>query len=743
MAEVPFNPLQSVLPDSRMPAPDYSPEMFGAGAGKALQGAAQEGFDYARQQQALNDDAEAKDADVAYQRQLNTLGFDPDNGYFAKLGKSSLDAYQSTQEQASQARDAIASTMQSPRARQAFERAAAGHLMNFTESMSRHNQQQRKLWLVGSSDARANETIAIAANYWNDDKRFDQAVATARDEAMQQGDLQGWSDEQKQAQARAYESKAWVLRISRVNQSNPIAASDMFNAHAAALDPVQAVQLSATLKQSVIPVQTRALADAIMSGSQTPNANLVDAVRQAESDGKRFGADGKILEGPATAQGTAKGEMQVLDGTTASPGFGVIPAKDDTPAERARVGRDYLQAMLQRYGNQSMALAAYNWGPAKVDGLIAKGIDPRMGGAAAQRFVDALPAETQAYIAKINKSAPPTAGAPPTERDINSHLAGWMAQVKESAKTIWPDDPAAQDAAVAQLVQSVGVINTGNAATERANTDDLLNAVLGFQNIAGNITQLPPDRRPKTLSDLMAIPGMQERFAAADPEKKRALNTLLEQNAKGENPTWTQKAFDKYYALIGMQVNDPEAFLRVNLADAETLRTLPQQATLTLMGAQRAMATKQERDLSRGANVTAAIGMARTMGLLRDAGIDPSAKPGSAAADRFNQFTGQLTEALDQFLQTEKKTPTQKDQRAIVTRLLSEGYQTNASSWLFWNKSERLFEATDLKTWRAKVPPAMHQALFDALKKQIGREPSDQEMDDAWTVRVRQMGSVK
>lgn len=743
MADVPFNPLQSVLPDSRAPAPEYTPEMFGAGAGRALQGGAQQGLDYAQKQQALNDDAEAKDADVAYQRALNDLGFGAENGYFSQLGKKSLDAYAPTQQQAADAREAIASNIQSPRARAAFDRAASVHLMNFTESMSRHNQQQRKLWLVGSSDARANETIAIAANYWNDPKRFAQAVATARDEAFQQGDLQGWSDEQKQAQARAYESKAWVLRISKMSQTNPMGAQDLFNENAAALDPVAAVQLSATLKQSVIPVQTRALADAVMQGTQTPSANLVDAVVQAESGGRRFAPDGKILEGPATAKGTAKGEMQVLDSTNASPGFGVIPAKDDTPAERARVGRDYLQAMLQRYGNQSMALAAYNWGPAKVDGLIAKGIDPRMGGAAEQRFVDALPAETQAYIAKINKSAPPTPGSAPTERDINSHLAGWMAQVKESAKAMWPDDPAAQDAAVAQLVQSVGVINTGNAATERASIEGLMNATLGFQSIAGNVTQLPADQRPKTLSELMQRPGAQDAWNAADPEKKRGILALLEQNAKGENPTWTDKAFKKYYALIGMQQNDPEAFLRVNMTDAELLRTLPQQATLSLMAQQKAMSSKQERDIRRGANVTQAISMAKQMGLLRGAGIDPNAKPGSADADRFDQFTGRLTEALDQFLQSEKKAPTQKEQRAIVTRLLSEGYQTNASRYVFWSKPERLFEATDLKTWRAKVPAEMHQPLFDALKAQIGRDPSDQEMDDAWTVRVRQMGSVK
>ena len=40
--------------------------------------------------------------------------------------------------------------------------------------------------------------------------------------------------------------------------------------------------------------------------------------------------------------------MQVMDATNRDPGFGVLPAQDDSPEERARVGRDYLQA---RFGN--------------------------------------------------------------------------------------------------------------------------------------------------------------------------------------------------------------------------------------------------------------------------------------------------------------------------------------------------------------------------------------------------------
>lgn len=125
--------------------------------------------------------------------------------------------------------------------------------------------------------------------------------------------------------------------------------------------------------------------------AQEPSSKeLLEAVKQQESGGRRYDSSGKLLEGPMTKYGTAKGEMQVLDMTNKDPGFGVRPAKDDSAEERARVGRDYLAAMVKRYGDKKTALVAYNWGPGNTDKWLKNGADPAK-----------LPAETQNYVAKI------------------------------------------------------------------------------------------------------------------------------------------------------------------------------------------------------------------------------------------------------------------------------------------------------------------------------------------------------
>jgi hypothetical protein len=117
---------------------------------------------------------------------------------------------------------------------------------------------------------------------------------------------------------------------------------------------------------------------------------LADVVKHIESGGKRFDENGNLLTSPKGAQG----EMQVMPGTATDPGFGVTPAKDNSPAELARVGRDYLGAMQQKYGDTDKALAAYNAGPGAVDNAIkAHGDD----------WLAHLPDETQKYVAKANK----------------------------------------------------------------------------------------------------------------------------------------------------------------------------------------------------------------------------------------------------------------------------------------------------------------------------------------------------
>ena len=129
---------------------------------------------------------------------------------------------------------------------------------------------------------------------------------------------------------------------------------------------------------------------ALRGALRSARPTMEDVVKHIESGGRRYDKDGNLLTSPKGAQG----EMQVMPGTATDPGFGVTPARDGSPDELARVGRDYLQAMTSRYGDNDKALAAYNAGPGAVDAAVKKHDDD---------WLANMPAETRQYVAKANK----------------------------------------------------------------------------------------------------------------------------------------------------------------------------------------------------------------------------------------------------------------------------------------------------------------------------------------------------
>jgi hypothetical protein len=115
---------------------------------------------------------------------------------------------------------------------------------------------------------------------------------------------------------------------------------------------------------------------------------LTQYVLAKESGGRRYDKSGNIL----TSSKGAEGEMQVMPLTQRDPGFGVPPAKDNSPEEKARVGRDYLAALYNKYGDEKTAAIAYNMGPGATDKWLKAGAD-----------VSKLPNETKKYIAQLAK----------------------------------------------------------------------------------------------------------------------------------------------------------------------------------------------------------------------------------------------------------------------------------------------------------------------------------------------------
>jgi len=136
----------------------------------------------------------------------------------------------------------------------------------------------------------------------------------------------------------------------------------------------------------------------------TPLSDDISAVVHVESRGNPNAVSPK----------GARGTMQVMPGTNTQPGYGVIPARDDSEGERARVGEDYLSTLQQKYGREG-GLRAYNMGP----GAYEKYLAGRRG----------LPAETAAYVPLVNKAG----GKPAAQSGAQPR---WMSATPDTGETV-------------------------------------------------------------------------------------------------------------------------------------------------------------------------------------------------------------------------------------------------------------------------------------------------------------------
>lgn len=125
------------------------------------------------------------------------------------------------------------------------------------------------------------------------------------------------------------------------------------------------------------------------------------AIGIVESGGKHFKPDGSILTSSAGAQG----KYQLMPDTgkelAAKRGVEYNPADED---QNALLASDYANQLYGKYGSETLAGAAYNWGMGNVDNLIDKVGDPRKGEISEAEFVSKLPAETRGWLSRYHKN---------------------------------------------------------------------------------------------------------------------------------------------------------------------------------------------------------------------------------------------------------------------------------------------------------------------------------------------------
>lgn len=305
--------------------------------------------------------------------------------------------------------------------------------LDFRAGLQAHENQEITNYGKSVTNATVTLETEAAAKQWNSPELVGRSIQNITDSLNAQGTREGIpADVVKAAiQDKVSNVHSNVLALAIESKNLPY-ANEYLKQNGRDMTAADTLKYKGAIDKEMRTDEAVSIAHVVygrLLPSIQPNDidRLTTLVAGQESGNRERDAAGNLITSSAGAQG----KMQVMPKTNTNPGYGVIPAKDDSDAERTRVGRDYLQAMLKHYGGDTdKALAAYNGGPGTVDKAIADAKNGKDG----KTYLDLLPKETQDYVASIGGKYAAGAGMPQrvTLEDLHNNVRKEMAGKPQS-----------------------------------------------------------------------------------------------------------------------------------------------------------------------------------------------------------------------------------------------------------------------------------------------------------------------
>jgi soluble lytic murein transglycosylase len=380
-------------------------------AGQALGNLGAQTAEYAARETMLANQVRVDSALNQVRAAQQHLTYDPEAGYLAQKGAAAIepddqgmrldDNYtQKLQATISEAAGSLANDKQ----REVFAQHANDLTTTFSGQVQEHVFREAKNFGIETQQGTVALARQAAMQSWNDDVKVGAQIDSAKAATWKAGQIAGEPANLIEAKMKdvAAQIHSDVIKTA-LDSNNPTYAMAYLNRYKDELGD----KLLGVYGQVNRQVQARAaagasqLAGAQMHSQLNPSDfdRMANITKLTESGGNP-NAIGPYIEG----QGSAKGAMQVMPATGVNPGYGVKPAENDSPEELARVGRDYLAAMVNKYTDPKKAWAAYNAGPSTVDAAVKDG---------GKDWLAKMPKETQAYVQKNSDAYDAGAGRPP------------------------------------------------------------------------------------------------------------------------------------------------------------------------------------------------------------------------------------------------------------------------------------------------------------------------------------------
>lgn len=461
-----------------------------------------------------------------------------------------------------------------------------------------------------------------------------------------------------------------------------------------------------------------------------PRGSLVERIIGAETSG------GRDIH---TSTAGAEGIMQILPDTArmvaAQHGlpFSVEALRSDH-AYNMRLGTLYMNDLLKQFGgNETLAVAAYNAGPGRVQKWMQTIGDPNTGAITNEQWAAALPIkETRDYVAKVMSSGGDSNiqgnidyGAPGTRVPLSERLA----RGKAMAQLHSPYDPQFEDNLLSRIRTDYTLEETARSEEQQAAYNLVGTAALGVGGA-----------KPTTEEQILGDPAVRAAYESLDIEKQTAIHNLLKSNAVADR-TETPEMLQEYRRLKGMRLTNPEGFKSEDVPANPILNSQLKKQLIDLQ----TVDPKKQRE--QNVNVVSSLQTVRSS--LEAVGLWPKGDWGDDDKKRYDLFVGAFSDKLQQHIDEKKKKPTDAEVRAMASDLLQEqnmeSIDRGPNSWLPFTElfpGGKVFEFELSKKGlqekfnispevadiviQAQIPANVRLGITQAYTKQNGVPPTDE-----------------
>lgn len=475
MAQIPYTPFPTAMPTTNagddLQRVQANPADFGGQIGLAAQRA---GETLGQASNALSQSAirvqQMANTTMAHEASMKMMA---DMGaastqFYALQGKNAVAAYPTYQQHILQIRQQALASMPNPQAKEMLAGFGGYLTSRYLSGAARHSAQEQVRWDVESrTGAIDTATQQAVSTFLNDPTTLMALSNTVGNNAGQVAQIKGLDGDAAKAEVAAAKGTYWSRVIPSIAATDPARAEALFDRVRGQMDGESQTRLTKLLTTSSERANVAGVVHDVL-GAVSPDAQTQGASVNATWQRMLLvehgtGADGSALVSPAGAIGIAQLEPATAAAVAARHGVRYDPKLLSTdPSYNRTLGRLYFGDLVQQYGGDlTLAAAAYNAGPARVDAWVKQFGDPRTGAISDADFAAHIPInETRSYVERTaNPGTVPLVGPGAGKTAPVPNDEALLDQARAAAEAKFPGRPDLQNQVVEQAEHQIAFRN--------------------------------------------------------------------------------------------------------------------------------------------------------------------------------------------------------------------------------------------------------------------------------------------